>query len=66
MDDETGPESLDRNERSLPMALAMGAAFGTAFGVLVFAITGDAIWIALSPGFGVTVALLYHVISEET
>jgi hypothetical protein len=66
MDDGHDREDSEENEGRMPMALAMGAAFGTAFGVLIFALTGDAIWLALSPGFGVTVGLLYHVISTQT
>lgn len=66
MVDQRGRESPEEDQGGLSMAVAMGAAFGTAFGVVIFALTGDAIWLALSPGLGVTVGLLYHVISKET
>lgn len=66
MDDQPARGSPEEHERRLPMTVAMGAAFGPLIGVLLLAITGEAIWLALSPGFGVIVAVLYHVISRPT
>lgn len=61
----------DRNERTDPhdegdregfrlsWNVGTGAALGIALGTVVFAITGDAFWIAVGPAFGVAVAAAF-------
>jgi len=43
----------------------MGVGWGTAVGAVIFAITGNGLWIALAPTLGVSLGTLYHVLSKE-
>ena len=47
------------------MSLAVGVALGTVAGTVLFAATGQVLWIALGPSMGMLVATLFGVDDEE-
>lgn len=57
-----GQNSVDEGRRNLAIPLSLGLILGSAIGSIVFAMTGEVLWIALAPGFGLTMGSLYYVI----
>ncbi len=57
---ETGAEGCYRRGM-----LGVGIALGAGIGTVLFAITGEAFWIAVGPSFGVMIGLLMGEIRGE-
>lgn len=46
-------------DHQIAMNAGFGAGFGVALGTVVFAITGEAFWIAIGPAFGVALGAAF-------
>lgn len=47
------------------MNLGVGIALGAAAGTILFAITGEAFWIAIGPSIGIVFALIFDEDDDE-
>ncbi|MFS0883816.1 hypothetical protein [Aeromicrobium sp. 179-A 4D2 NHS] len=47
------------------MSPGLGIALGTVAGTVLFAVTGEVLWVALGPSLGLLVATLFGVDDEE-
>lgn len=67
MSDKPADEGQGLNESgsSLAIAMSLGISFGAAVGSIIFAMTGEVLWIALAPGFGLVPGLIVHLIRAE-
>jgi hypothetical protein len=52
---ETGTERESEREERRSLTLGLAIVFGAALGTVVFAFTGEPIWIAIGPALGVII-----------
>jgi len=64
MNDQAPEEGKDGGGPSLALAIAFGLMFGTLLGSVVFALTGQVLWMGIAPSFGLLAGLIYHQISN--
>jgi hypothetical protein len=67
---DQGHDGNDGNGDDQPqkkaMSIGLAAAYGAAAGTVVFAITGNPIWIAIGPAIGVAFAAMFVGNKKET